>query len=252
VTRLVLLHGFTGSPRSFEPLLAELASRLRGLVVLRPALLGHDRARSSASRFEQEVDRLAGHILREGFSGAHLCGYSLGARMALGLLARYAFAFRGATLIGVHPGLGDPAERAARAGRDERWCELLARRGVRAFSRAWQEQPLFASQARLTLERLAAQRAVRESQSAAGLMRSLRVTGLGQMPDYRGTLATLRMPVQLVVGAEDAKFSQLAREIVQICPPATLDVVPGVGHNVPLEAPGELSHVLTRALEDPA
>jgi 2-succinyl-6-hydroxy-2,4-cyclohexadiene-1-carboxylate synthase len=247
-----LLHGFTGSPRSFEPLLAELGPRLRRLRALRPALLGHERALPSVSRFEQEVDRLAERILRAGFSGAHLCGYSLGARVALGLLARYPFSFRGATLIGVHPGLGDPAERAARAGRDERWCELLARQGVRAFSRAWEAQPLFASQARLAPERLAAQRAVRESHRAAGLLRSLRVTGLGQMPDYRGVLATLRMPVQLVVGADDAKFSVLAREIVQICPPATLDIIPGVGHNVPLEAPGELSHVLTRALEDPA
>ena len=73
-------------------------------------VLGHI---AGALRFEQEVDRIARGIVDAGLCGSYLCGYSLGARVALGLLARHAHRFAGATLIGVHPGLSSPDERAA-------------------------------------------------------------------------------------------------------------------------------------------
>jgi 2-succinyl-6-hydroxy-2,4-cyclohexadiene-1-carboxylate synthase len=247
--RLVLLHGFTGSPASFDELAARLAARRPGLAVLRPALLGHGAAADGrASRFEQEVDRLARSVSAARMSGAHLCGYSLGARLALGLLARHAHLFGGATLIGVHPGLAEARERALRVGSDERWCERLEARGVSAFIDAWEAQPLFATQQRLTSRRAEQQRRVRAGHRAQGLARSLRVLGLGQMPDYRGVLRMLALPVQLVVGALDAKFGALARGLVARAPHVRLEVVPGVGHNVLLEAPAHLEGVLLRAL----
>jgi len=201
-----------------------------------------------APRFEQEVDRLAGAIDGAGFAGAHLCGYSLGARVALGLLARHPFLFRGVTLVSVHPGLASLEERASRVGSDERWCALLKHGGVHAFSRAWEAQPLFATQARLPLGARERQRAIRRAHSADGLARALRTLGLGQMPDYRGVLRSPSVPVELVVGELDDKFVALAQELSRHGSGPSLELVPGVGHNVLLEAPMTLARVLTRAL----
>jgi len=247
VKRLVLLHGFSGSPSSFETLEREL--RLRGARIFCPALLGHGATGPSwAPRFEEEVDRLASAIGRAGFAGAQLCGYSLGARVALGLLARHPFLFRGVTLVSVHPGLGSHEERASRVGSDERWCELLTRGGTRAFSRAWEAQPLFATQTRLPLGIKERQREIRRAHSADGLARSLRALGLGQMPDYRGVLQRPSIPVELVAGALDDKFVALAHGLSRNNPRLSLELVPDAGHNVLLEAPNALVRVLTRTL----
>lgn len=245
---LVLIHGFTGSPASFDRLVRQLVVRV-GARVFRPALLGHGAMiECSVRRFEQEVDRLAGAIVAGGFSGSHLCGYSLGARVALGLVARHAFLFSGATLIGVHAGLTSIAERAARIGGDERWCQKLLNQGLHAFLEAWQAQPLFATQRALSEDAQAEQRRIRSGHRVDGLIRSLRVLGLGQMPDYRGSLCAAPITVRLVAGALDAKFAGIARELADRGPRVDLDLVHGVGHNVLLEAPEHVESVLMRAL----
>jgi 2-succinyl-6-hydroxy-2,4-cyclohexadiene-1-carboxylate synthase len=249
MTGLVLIHGFTGAPASFDAVVGRLARRAPRVRVHRPALLGHGAlAPDGSSRFEQEVDRIAVGIARAGASGSHLCGYSLGARVALGLLARHAELFAGATLIGVHPGLASLAERAARVGSDERWCELLSRRGVGAFLDAWQAQPLFASQRALSGAQAAEQRRIRSSHSAPGLMRALRVLGLGRMPDYRSVFVSARCRLRLLAGERDDKFVALARAVAGHGPSIELDVVPGAGHNVLLEAPDHVARGLLREL----
>src|SRR6185295_18216718 len=134
--------------------------------------------------------------------------------------------------IGVHPGLGDLGERAARVGSDERWCQRLRVGGLDAFLDAWEAQPLFATQRALPPRAIAEQRRVRGSHSAEGLERALRVLGLGNMPDYRGVLRVVPFPVRLLVGERDAKFSALARGLVEGAPRTRLDVVRGVGHNL--------------------
>lgn len=249
MTGLVLLHGFTGSPASFDALSATLWRRWPRLRVLCPTLLGHGARSQPAPRsFEQEVDRLASEIHRAGLAGAHLCGYSLGARLALGLLARHAWLFAGATLIGVHPGLSSESERAARVGSDERWCQLLEREGTAGFLRAWQAQPLFETQGQLSPAELARQAGIRRSHSAAGLQQSLRVLGLGRMPDLRGVLHVQPLRLQLLVGVLDTKFCAIAQRLAATAP-VQLEIVAGAGHNLLLEAPERVTRVLTRALE---
>ena len=249
MTRVVLVHGFTGSPASFEDLLAGLHRRLPRLRAFCPLLLGHGlRSGAPPARFEQEVDRLAEGVQEAGFSGAHLCGYSLGARLSLGLLGRHGRLFSGATLIGLHPGLTNTAERAARVDSDERWCQLLDREGVQGFLRAWQGQALFGTQRQLPAAQLARQQAIRERHTAEGLQRSLRVVGLGQMPDLRGVLLAQPLRVRLVVGALDAKFVALAQHLAQATG-VGWESVAGAGHNLLLEAPELLARVLIRALE---
>ena len=245
---LVLLHGFTGSPESWSEVLTLLVPPPRAL---RLALLGHGEGPEALAaeaaddgRFETEVARLAGEIRRAGFTGAHLVGYSLGARVGIGLLARQPDLFARATLAGVHPGLATGAERAERRAADQRWIDLLERGGVEAFLDAWEAQPLFATQQGLPADQRRAQRRQRQGHRAAGLARALRTLGLANMPDYRPDLAAIRVPVTLITGARDEKFCRLAAEATQRLPRAELRSVPAVGHNVVLEAPAAVAAAL--------
>src|SRR5262249_17290408 len=158
-----------------------------------PALFGHAPAELADRTFADELDRLAS-LLRGG--GVHLVGYSLGARLALALLARHPRLFRRATLIGAHPGL--PArQRAARAPAHGGGAALTDL-APPPFAHAWEAHPLFPPQRRLSAPALARQRRQRLAHSPSGLARALRRLGLAAMPPV--DLAAVAAPVHLVAG----------------------------------------------------
>ena len=246
MTRLLLLHGFSGGPRSFSPVVRRLSSRFE---IVAPALVGHagSNAGPEIATFDAEVERLA--ALMAGGPPAHLAGYSLGARLGLALLTRFPGRFARATLIGVHPGLRDERERASRRASDARWCDVLESRGIEAFVAAWQAEPLFASQARLPESLLRAQTAERLAHSPAGLARSLRVTGLAEMPDLYPELGRVGSDVTLLAGELDQKFLGLARELCERLPRCRLRVAQGSGHNLLLEDPDLVTESISEGME---
>ena len=248
---LLLLHGFTGDPASWD----EVVERLpRATPVLRPALLGHGAgAPIGDGGFLAEVDRIAAWLsarapekksASDGESGIHVVGYSLGARVALGLLARHGEQFARATLIGANSGLSDEKERIERRVCDERWAALVEREGVARFVERWLDQPLFASQKRLPWEVRAIARARRLRHRPEGLAASLRTLGLGAMPDLTPGLAAIRQPVRLLAGAEDEKFRALAIRMSSLLFRGRVAIVPGAGHDLTLERPDEVAAAL--------
>lgn len=240
--RLVFLHGFAGAPAAWDRTLAAWPSARAPIrpAPLRPALPGHDPScpASAEATFREAVEALARGLPSGERLG--LIGYSLGARLSLGLTVAYPERFSRITLIGVNPGLDDAA-RPARRVTDEAWATMLERQGLTRFLEAWLAQPLFASQASLPAEVRDEQAAWRRRLSASALAAAMRQLSLGAMPDYRAALEALPLPVQLVVGASDEKFRRIADGMQVSLPSARLDVIAGAGHNVPLEAPERLA-----------
>jgi 2-succinyl-6-hydroxy-2,4-cyclohexadiene-1-carboxylate synthase len=230
VTPLVLLHGFTGSPSSWDAVLALVPER----PTLRPPLLGHGAPPPGARTFADEIARLAA-LLPD--APVHLAGYSLGARLALSLALAHPTHVARLTLIGAHPGLPTTQEKHARRESDAAWRRLLTEGGMERFLDAWDAQPLFATRARLPDAVTRAHRAARLRHDPSGLARSLEVLGLAEMPDLRPELPRLTLPVTLLAGELDAKFLGLARELTSALPHATLRAAPGAGHDLLLERP---------------
>jgi 2-succinyl-6-hydroxy-2,4-cyclohexadiene-1-carboxylate synthase len=230
--RYLLLHGFTGTAESFSGLRVPEGS-------IAPTLGGHLGTPALGS-FEDEVERLA--ALGAGCAG--LFGYSLGGRLALGLLARYPTRFARAVIVSAQPGLASDAERSARRDADLRFVNLLTERGLSAFVDAWQALPLWASQGALPEAVKQEQRAQRLRHHAAGLSQSLRQHGLGEMPDLRPPLARVQTAVDVLVGERDDKFVALGRELCEIISGARLTIAPGAGHNLLLERPELCSQML--------
>ncbi|MBS1120947.1 MAG: menH [Deltaproteobacteria bacterium] len=227
--RIALLHGFAGSPADWDDTIAAWAVRDDQLVAV--ALPGHGEV--------PVCDTWDGNLaeVARALSGCELVvGYSLGARIALGLVAT-GRAPR-AILISVNPGISD-AERAARRASDAVWATLLRERGIEAFASAWQGQPLFATQARASDERRAARRDRRIRLDPEQLARSLEVVGLAEMPDYRGAVTPDR--IALVAGADDAKYVAIARAMG-----APLELIADCGHDPTLERPQALAEALHR------
>lgn len=166
-------------------------------------------------------------------------GFSMGAIVALAMAAQAPDRIAGAVLIGLNAGADlpersrhRPAQQAeVRAGGLERVLveelkpNYLAanRRGDRALLDLLRDMGLA----------LGADVFVRQSEA------------LRTRPDLTATLAALRVPIALLCGEEDAlcppAWHERWRDLAQ---DATLTVVPGAGHMLPLEAP----HALVTAI----
>jgi len=244
----LLLHGFTGSPRSWTRVLAHARLDKPPLV---PTLAGHGRDWRSrrVDTLQDEIARIVS-LVSNAERPRLLCGYSMGARVASSLLVGHPNLFDAAVLIGVHPGLTDEFARTERRRADARWTRLLREQGLPAFVAAWEAQPLFESQRTLPREALAAQRDIRLSHDAEGLARSLEVLGLAETPDVRSAMRSLEIPVTFVTGSLDSKFRELAAALANDGNALDAQVVDSVGHNVVLEAPAAVSALLRRAEEN--
>jgi 2-succinyl-6-hydroxy-2,4-cyclohexadiene-1-carboxylate synthase len=211
----VLLHGFLGDPSVWTGITTGDALAL-------PGHLGGDPVLPT---WAQNLDALAGRV--RGYDVA--IGYSLGARVALGLLARGAVPR--AILISVNPGLSD-AERAGRRASDAVWAHRFRSEPLADVLDAWEAQPLFATQSRAAPDVLAARRARRLELDPEQLARSLESMGLAEMPDYRSQLDDR---CTVIAGAEDAKYVALSpsAHIIEHC-----------GHDPLLEQPAKLAALL--------
>lgn len=238
---LFFLHGYAGHARSWSSVEGLLPGRRANAA----SLYGHDPdfAVTASITFEDQVARIVEALPAE---RVRLVGYSLGGRVALGVLALAPSRIASAVIISANPGLASAEERRTRVAADAAWATLLLERGLEAFVEAWEAQPLFASQARAPAAALATQRALRLRHRPESLARAMTSLGLGVMPDYTPSLARMDLPVDLVVGALDPKFVASAERMLTLLPRATLHTIPGAGHNVVLEQPAGLARVLDR------
>ena len=258
---LVLLHGFTGDGSTMQ-CLAERLEIDTDVVLL--DLVGHGRSSVPDDERAYSVDAMAAHVAAVGeecasgsmavnaasggeecASGSfHLVGYSMGGRVALALACRHPDLLRSLTVIGASAGLSTEAERAERRESDQKLAESIEQDGLEAFVDRWMANPLFATQARLGAGFLAASRAQRMRNSAAGLARSLRAAGTGVMTPLHDDLESCAVPTVFIVGAQDPKFTRVAVGLAARMPNAATAVVDDAGHAAHLEQPDAVAAVI--------
>jgi len=233
-------HGFLGVPEAF----AEVArvSLHRGPIV-GVRLPGHGSVPwgLELDGFDDAVREIAQLLPVE---GAHLLGYSMGGRVALGLAEATAERVLSVTAVGAHPGIADLRAREARHEVDLGWATQLRSAGLTSFVDAWEKLPLFASQALLSADALAAQRTSRLAHTPEGLARALEILGTGAMRPLGARLSEARVPVRFAVGALDRDYVAHARSMSRRSPFVEAWIVSGVGHNLTLEAPSELARIV--------
>jgi 2-succinyl-5-enolpyruvyl-6-hydroxy-3-cyclohexene-1-carboxylate synthase len=246
---LVLLHGFTGTGEFWLPVAQRLARR-RCVI---PDLPGHGDTDAPLPPEEWRLDRAADALVAMlealGERRFALAGYSMGARLALAVALRHPDRVAALALVGATPGIADAAEREARAKGDLDLAQSIEREGIVAFSRRWEANPLFATQAAMDPALVASMRSQRHAQHPGRLAAALRAFGTGFQPPAHEAMASLRMPVLLMAGSLDAKFAAIARDMASRIPGSAACLVPGAGHAVPLERAPECAREFERFLQ---
>ena len=228
-TTVVLLHGFAGTRRAWDPVVERLDPER--YTPLAPDLRGHgDASDARPVSFEACV----ADILAAAPERFVLCGYSMGGRIAQHVALATPERVERLVLVATTAGIADEAERAARRADDERLAVFADGATIEQFADRWSAQPLFAgtppAAARIWREDL-----VRNDPRALAAV--LRGMGTGAMAPLWERLPALTMPATILAGAEDPKFVELGERLATALPNGELVVVEGAGHGLPREAP---------------
>jgi 2-succinyl-6-hydroxy-2,4-cyclohexadiene-1-carboxylate synthase len=236
--RLTLVHGFTQTGRSWGEVACIFASAFE---VVRVDLPGHGR---SAAEVRMSFDETASAIGDVGGRSVYI-GYSMGGRLCLKLALERRELVRALVLVGGSPGLSTSLERAARRQADEQLADDIEKVGTAAFLRRWLSQRMFS-----TLDPTDDDLESRRANPAEGLAGALRTLGVAAQEPLWGRLAELEMPVLLVAGELDVKFTVTGeRMAAAIGPNATAVTMPACGHAAHLERPDAFCRLMWTALD---
>ena len=248
---VVFLHGFTGSHLTWQPVYTQLKQNYTTIAI---DLLGHGLSDKPLSHTRYTIEH-TNHDLNYIFKqlkleSVRLVGYSMGGRVALAFALHYPAHINMLILESASPGLHSEMERRARANTDDTLALSIEQKGLEWFADYWGNIPLFKTQKRLSVDTQAKLNQARLNNSSLGLANSLRGIGTGQQPSYWECLEELNKPVTLIVGEEDEKYVQLAKQMDAKLPNSTVFIVQHAGHNVHLEQPDqfiqEVVHVLVQ------
>jgi 2-succinyl-6-hydroxy-2,4-cyclohexadiene-1-carboxylate synthase len=230
---VVLLHGFAGTGRVWDPVVARLErERYRPLA---PDLRGHGSASSRRPvSFAGCVDDVLGLVAHPVVLG----GYSMGGRIALHVALAAPARVKRLVLVATTAGIEDSEQRAQRRAADDALAAETERGTIEAFAERWMAQPLFEG----TLPQAAELwRADILDNDPGALAESLRGIGTGAMQPLWDRLGELTMPATVLAGERDAKFRVLGRRLADALPRGELLVVPDAGHGVPRENPSAVA-----------
>jgi len=161
--------------------------------------------------------------------GRVLVGYSMGGRLALHALLADPTPWQAAVIVSAHPGLEDEGERAGRRAADADWASRALMGDWASFLHDWEMQPVLAG---AVIDDTTG-RASRLSQRRREIARSFVDWSLGAQQPLWQRLAEIHIPVLWITGADDGKFTALARRAVALMPNAEHLVIDGAGHRVP-------------------
>jgi 2-succinyl-6-hydroxy-2,4-cyclohexadiene-1-carboxylate synthase len=229
-TIAVLLHGFAGTGRHWDRVVAALG---RGRVAAA--------ALNLADADPVTPDAVAALVAARAPRRFVLAGYSMGGRVALHVALEMPERVARLVLVSASAGIEDADARARRRGADDALADEIERRGVEWFIGHWRTVPLFADDPSWLADEVAEdERRCAPAQLAA----CLRGLGPGSMTPMWDRLGELAMPVAILAGERDPRYVEEGRRLAAAVPGATLEIVAGAGHRLALEAPGAVARAL--------
>lgn len=246
---LVLLHGFTGSTKTWQRVIQLLPGTIKIVAI---DLIGHGKteAPNELSRYSmiEQVKDLEEIFTQLDLQNISLLGYSMGGRVALSYVARFPKRIKQLILESSSPGLATEEEQVARRQADERLADEIEEKGIEWFVEKWENIPLFATQKKLPKPIQNAIREERLSQSVTGLANSLRGLGTGAQQSVWRKLIRLTFPVILITGELDQKFCNIAEKMLIHLQNGKHINVPNVGHSIHVENPEQFATIVKEVL----
>jgi pimeloyl-ACP methyl ester carboxylesterase len=193
----------------------------------------------------ESMDSMARKVLDDAPPRFSVCGFSMGGRVALKIMALAPERVDRLMLLDTGVGPVVPGE----AGKRQVLIDLAFDKGVAALRDSWlppmlhpdrQSDPAFTGPLGAMIERASPEIFRKQQQALLG------------RPDATPVLSTIRCPTYVVVGRQDL-WSNVAQHeaFAKLIPGAKLVVIEDSGHFVPVEQPEALTKVLAEMMETP-
>ena len=241
---ILLLHGLGGSRLSWEPQLAEFGAHH---LVAAWDMPGYGASPPLAGPGPMTFPRLADAVIDWaddlGAERVHLVGISFGGMIAQYTAAAHPGRIASLTLLATSPKFGLDGTQP------DEW------RAARLAPIAAGQEPIdFADRVlgslagpHITAEAMDGQRSAMARITGSALRRSIDCL---VTHDSRSVLPRVSAPTAVLVGAlDDETPVAYAQAIVDLVPGATLEVIPGAGHLLNVEAPGIVNSAIIRQIE---
>lgn len=229
--KIIFLHGFMGDIQDFSSVISLLSKNYCCLAIDLP---GHGKTRVFGDEIYYNISNTARALIRLlddlQIEKCFLLGYSMGGRLALYLTLHFPDRFYRVVLESASPGLKTKAERSHRLQADLQLAQKLENSNLKEFLLNWYDRPLFQSLKNSPkFDRLIA---ARLTNNPIELAKSLRNMGTGNQPSLWEKLGQNQIPLLLLTGEYDDKFTTINTEIASLCPAASLKIIPKTGHNI--------------------
>ena len=228
---VTFLHGFTQTGHTWLPVLEKLGIDVEATLIDAP---GHGDNIDGKQSLNESAAEIAG-MMPKGV----LIGYSMGARLALHVALSSPEKVKKLVLISGTAGMESETERTARRTSDALLASRIVEIGVPAFIDEWLALPMFAG-----LTAAIANIPERLRNTAQGLADSLVHAGTGTQIPMWESLVNLEMPVLLLAGEQDEKFTAQATRMNGLIPNSELHIVANAGHTVHLEQPDVFASIV--------
>ena len=244
--RLVFIHGFPLSPSMWDP---QFSLAERGWRLIVPELRGFGMGKEAAGDPPTtSIDDYAGDTIdlldKLHIDTAVICGLSMGGYIAFSMFRHAPNYFRAMVLADTRS-QGDSPE--AVVGR-RNMQQVVREKGTDAVADALLPKLVGDTTRRERPDVVEAIRSQITGNSVEGIVGAL--TALMTRPDSTSMLSTIRCPVQIIVGDEDAITPPpLSEQMHRDIPGSELAVIKGAGHMSNMEQPTAFNDVLARFLE---
>lgn len=231
---LIALHGFTEIDTVWLNLLSPAFPDLRC-----PLLPGHGwKPCPKGTTIASTVADIAASLPSQ---PVDVLGYSMGGRVAIRFALDFPHLVKRLVLINCNPGIADTNERSDRRLRDEHLAQILEEDGLGPFVAWWQSNPVLKPAKPLPRSMAESLRCMRLNHEPCGLANALRLLGASNDDNNLwARLPELRMPVLLVNGAADKRYSGIMTLMAKDIPHAQVSVIADAGHAVHREQPDAL------------
>ncbi|HVF12856.1 MAG TPA: alpha/beta fold hydrolase [Actinomycetota bacterium] len=223
-----LVHGFTQTRRSWEP----IVDHIQDATLKSVDLPGHGLSDLRVPSFGETARAIVETI----GSGCYV-GYSMGARLCLRAALDHPESVTKLILIAGTPGIEDERARGARLASDLALADRIESIGLRAFLDEWLSQPIFSDIDHDSEE-------YRLENTAIGLASALRRLGTGAMESMWSALGSMQVPTLIIVGGLDRKFVDIGHEMQERIPGSRIAIVEDAGHAAHRGSPDEVTELI--------
>lgn len=234
-----------GHPADWDELCSELESRCNehsAAAKFETCSLPIQPARDWQSSLQQLADAIP--------TDSILVGYSMGARLALGLAVEFPNHFRGLVFISGNPGLESAAAREQRAVSDRQVADRIKSQPLCEFLTEWYQQAVFSNVPADIIQSEIDRKLQRDTAHWPAI---LHANSIANQPNYWEHLDRLQIPVLAISGEQDTKYCKIAVRLANELPTqVTSQIIAECGHMVHRERPLTLVEALadfTKRLE---